>query len=282
MSDHRFRQVAQLVQQAVGIQLPPAKRVMVEGRLRKRAQSLGYQGVDPYCAALFDEGLLEAEYQELVNLITTNKTDFFREAEHFELLRSTLVPNLLAGHGHPQGGPRLKVWSAACSIGAEAYTIAMVLDDMTRATRPPFRFAVLGTDIATHVLEHAERAIYPAAMLDPVPGELRLRYTLRSRDPTQPLLRIVPELRRHVRFAQLNLMNARYPCDRDVDIIFCRNVLIYFDRPTQVAIVSRLAGHLRPGGYLILGHSETAAASGAVGLLPVASTVWRRSEDEAA
>jgi len=128
------------------------------------------------------------------------------------------------------------------------------------------------------VLEQAERAVYPAAMLAPVPDELRRRYTLRARDGARADCRIVPELRAQLRFTQLNLMAESYPVDRDVDVVFCRNVLIYFDRPTQVAVLTRLASHLRPGGYLIVGHSETAAGNGLAGLMPVVSTVWRREE----
>lgn len=280
LSEHRFRQVSALVERDVGIQLPLTKRVMVEGRLRKRARTLGLENVEAYCDALFDGGLLAAEYQQLVDLVTTNKTDFFREPEHFSLLRSEIVPRLLAERRH-RPDARLKVWSAACSTGAEAYTIAMVLDDMAKLSRPAFRYSILGTDISTQVLETAERAIYPAGMLDPVPAELRRRYVLRHRDRARQECRIAPELRTQVQFTQLNLMAPSYPFDRDVDVVFCRNVLIYFDQPTQVAVLSRLIGHLRPGGYLLVGHSETAAGNGLPGLQSVVSTVWRR-EDEAA
>ena len=273
LSERRFRQVAALVERDVGILLPPTKRVMVEGRLRKRARILGLDGPEAYCAALFDQGLLAEEYQELVDLVTTNKTDFFRELEHFRQLRQHIVPRLLAERGGAPG-LRLKFWSAACSIGAEAYTLAMELADMASAMRPPFRFTILGTDISIQVLEQARLAIYPTAMLDPVPEPMRRRYTLRSRDGET--CRIVPGLRAVTSFAQLNLMDEEYPVDRDVDVIFCRNVLIYFDRPTQAAVLTRLASHLRPGGYLIVGHSETAAGNGLPGLEPVISTIWRR------
>lgn len=275
LSDRRFRQVATLVERDIGIQLPPTKRVMVEGRLRKRARSLGLDGPEAYCAALFDGGLLEEEYQELVDLVTTNKTDFFRELDHFQQLRQNIVPRLLAERGH-RPDIRLKFWSAACSTGAEAYTLAMELAELASAVRPPFRFAILGTDISTQVLEQARLAIYPSAMLDPVPEPLRRRYTLRSRDGET--CRIVPGLRAAARFAQLNLMDGEYPVDRDVDVILCRNVLIYFDRPTQAAVLTRLVSHLRPGGYLIVGHSESAAGNGLPGLQPVVSTIWRRDD----
>jgi chemotaxis protein methyltransferase CheR len=275
LSERRFRQVASLVERDIGIQLPPTKRVMVEGRLRKRARSLGLDGPEAYCAALFDDGLLEKEYQELVDLVTTNKTDFFREVDHFHQLRHSIVPRLLAERGS-RSDTRLKFWSAACSTGAEAYTLAMELADMAEAAHPPFRFTILGTDISTRVLEKARLAIYPTAVLDPVPEPLRRRYTLRSRDGET--CRIAPGLRSVTRFAQLNLMDAEYPVDRDVDVVLCRNVLIYFDRPTQAQVLTRLVSHLRPGGYLIVGHSESSAGNGLPGLQPVVSSIWRREE----
>ncbi len=165
------------------------------------------------------------------------------------------MPDLLSRR--TERAPLLKVWSAASSTGAEAYTIAMVLADMAAARRN-FRFAVLGTDISTDVLEAGRRAIYPAELVAPVPPGMQSRYLMHARQPgTRPDVRIVPELRRQVRFDRLNLMDANYPYDRDVDIIFLRNVLIYFDKQDQASVIARLVGHLRPGGYLLLGHSES-------------------------
>jgi chemotaxis methyl-accepting protein methylase len=279
LSDRRFRQVAGLIEEHVGIRLPAGKRTMVEGRLRKRARGLGMGGVDAYCKALFEEGLLEAEYQHVVDLVTTNKTDFFREPEHFTFLEQQAVPQLLAGRS--RSDRQLKIWSAASSTGAEAYTIAMVLAEMAHGTTPGFSFRILGTDISTQVVETARRAVYPEDLLAPVPVEMRRRYTLRHRDPSRRELRIAPELRSVTGFRHLNLMDARYPVDHDVDVIFCRNVLIYFDRPTQHAVLTRLCSHLRPGGFLLVGHSETAAGNGLAGMRPVVSTIWQREEEGA-
>ena len=279
LSDRRFRQVAGLIEDQVGIRLPVVKRTMVEGRLRKRARSLGIEGVDAYCKALFEEGLLETEYQHVVDLVTTNKTDFFREAEHFTFLEKHAVPYLLRDRS--RSDRRLKIWSAASSTGAEAYTIAMVLAEKARVTTPGFTFHVLGTDISTQVLETARRGVYPQELLQPVPVDMRHRYTLRHRDSSRREMRMAPELRAVTTFHDLNLMDERYPFDRDVDVIFCRNVLIYFERPTQQAVLARLCSHLRPGGFLLVGHSETAAGNGLAGLRPVMSTVWQREEEGA-
>jgi chemotaxis protein methyltransferase CheR len=247
---------------------------MVEGRLRKRVRSLGLPSLDHYCNTLFDGGQLESEFTHLVDLVTTNKTDFFREPDHFRYLTTQAVPQLLATR-RGKGDQRLKIWSAACSNGAEPYTLAMVLTELASQLRG-FRFSILGTDICTEVLEQAVAAIYPEEFMQPVAPELLERYVMRARNASEYRVRIVPELRRVVHFQHLNLMDATYPIDRDVDVIFCRNILIYFNRPTQQAVLERLCSHLRPGGYLFLGHSEAAAGGNMAGMRSVAATIFRR------
>jgi len=251
-----YKRIATLIGEEVGIKLPPAKRLMVEGRLRKRVRSLGLESFDAYCTYLFKQDGLTAERPFLINSVTTNKTDFFREPEHFDCLEQRMVPALLeARRGERQ--PLLKVWSAASSTGAEAFTLAMVLADLAQQ-RGDFRFSILGTDISTSVLAQGQRAVYPAEMVTPVPQTKQSRYLMFARKAgPRSEVRIVPELRRLVRFARLNLMDKSYPFDTDVDIIFLRNVLIYFEKVDQEAVILRLIKHLRPGGYLVLGHSES-------------------------
>jgi chemotaxis protein methyltransferase CheR len=250
-----FQRIATLIGKEVGIKLPPAKRLMVEGRLRRRLRHLDLDSFADYGDYLFRQDGLERELPFLINAVTTNKTDFFREPEHFECMQATLVPTLLKSRNERM--PLLKVWSAASSTGAEAFTIAMVLADLASA-RNDFRFAVLGTDISTDVLAAGRRAVYPADQIAPVPPGMQSRYVMHARRPgSRPEIRIVPELRKQVRFDRLNLMDDTYPYDRDVDIIFLRNVLIYFEKSDQAAVIKRLVGHLRPGGYLLLGHSES-------------------------
>ncbi|MGR2739859.1 CheR family methyltransferase [Billgrantia sp. Q4P2] len=273
LSERDFGRIAELIGEHVGIKLPPTKRLMVEGRLRKRVRGLGHQSLADYCHFLFDGQGLASEWVHVIDAVTTNKTDFFREPTHFEALEEQVVPALLARHHGPE--PRLKLWSAACSNGAEVYTIAMVMAEI--AARRTLRFSVLGTDISTEVLEHAARAIYPQAMVEPVPSALRQRYLMQGSSPSRRNeVRIVPELRRMVRFGRLNLMEPRYAIDRDVDVIFLRNVLIYFERATQEAVVSRLVDHLRPGGFLFLGHSESMIGSN-LNLRQVAPAVFQKS-----
>ncbi|MBK8084158.1 MAG: protein-glutamate O-methyltransferase [Devosia sp.] len=268
-----FQRIARLVEGEAGIKLPPAKRLMVEGRLRKRLRALGLDDFSAYCALLFTQDGLARELTHLIDAVTTNKTDFFREPEHFEFLVDTMVPTLLAQRRERQ--PLLKLWSAASSNGAEAFTLAMVLVDLM-AKRNDFRFAILGTDISTAVLAQAQRAVYPAEMITPVPPDLQARFLMQSRRPgTRREVRIVPELRRLVSFSHLNLMDESYPYDRDVDIVFLRNVLIYFEKRDQAAVVRRLVGHLRPGGYLVLGHSESMIGTN-VAVRQVAPAVFQK------
>ena len=179
-----FQRIATLIGKEVGIKLPPAKRLMVEGRLRRRLRHLELESFADYGDYLFRQDGLERELPFLINAVTTNKTDFFREPEHFECMQATLVPNLL--NSRSERTPLLKVWSAASSTGAEAYTIAMVLADLA-ASRHDFRFAVLGTDISTEVLAAGRRAIYPADQITPVPPGMQSRYVMHARRPgTRP------------------------------------------------------------------------------------------------
>jgi len=267
-----FVKLARLMEDHTGIRLPAAKKTMVEGRLRKRMRALGHAKLDDYAVAIFEHGMLDAEFVHLVDCVTTNKTDFFREPDHFDYLMNDAVPSLMKLR---RDESRLKFWSAASSTGAEAYTIAMVAAEAFGHNSNSF--VILGTDICTDVLKQAERAIYPKAMMDPIPPVLRRRYVMQSVDVAQPQIRIVPELRKLVLFKHLNLMDDDYPVDHDFDVIFCRNILIYFSKQVQTAVLQRLCRHLRVGGYLILGHSESLAGADQRNMNQVAPTIFRRA-----
>jgi chemotaxis protein methyltransferase CheR len=268
LSSKNFSRLAELIQTYSGIKMPSNKRTMLEGRLRRRMRAVRIATLDNYCQYLFEEDGLESELIHLIDAVTTNKTEFFREPGHFEFLRAKGLA-ALAKTGRP-----IKVWSAACSLGAEPYTLAMVLEENRRAHRGA-DYSILCTDLCTQVLAQAVTGVFSEAMIEPVEMELRRRYVMRAKDHTRGLVRIVPELRARLAFARLNLMDEAYPVDRDMDLIFCRNILIYFDKPTQSKVLQRLCDHLRPGGYLFLGHSESI-----VGIdLPVtqiANTVFQR------
>jgi chemotaxis protein methyltransferase CheR len=266
-----YERLARFIQNYSGIKMPPNKITMVEGRLRRRLRATGYASFTDYCRYLFDENGLDNEAVHLIDAVTTNKTEFFREPDHFRLLRQLVLPDLVAQR---QGGKPLKLWSAASSTGAEAYTLAMVLSE-ARETWPQLRTSIIGTDICTEVLQSAVLAIYPDNMIAPIPPEFRRRYVMQAKDRRSGTIRLVPELRSQVQFARLNLMDDNYPVEKDQDVIFCRNILIYFDKETQFAVLTRLCDHLRIGGYLFMGHSETLAGFN-LPLELVGPTVFRR------
>jgi chemotaxis protein methyltransferase CheR len=273
LSQRNFQRLATFIEGYSGIKMPPTKITMVEGRLRRRLRATGVADLKQYCDFLFEKDGLATEAIHLIDVVTTNKTEFFREPDHFRFLSEQAVPHLLTS---AKGvSTSLKVWSAACSTGAEPYTLAMVLADLAQQ-KAGLRYGITATDISTQVLDVAISGIYPEAMVVPVPPELRRRYVLRSKDRSRRLVRMIPELRTAVRFARINLMEVPYQVEHDMDIIFCRNILIYFDKETQRTVLQRLCEHLRIGGFLFLGHSETLAGFH-LPLEPVGPTVfWRR------
>ncbi len=271
LSRRDFQRLAKFIEDYSGIKMPPSKTTMIEGRLRKRLRATGMTKFKEYCDYLFERDGLATEAVHLIDVMTTNKTEFFREPDHFRFLADHAVPRLMST---ARTSAPLKVWSAACSNGAEPYTLAMVLADLGQQPSGP-RFGITATDISTEVLDAAIAGIYPEAMVKPVPPELRHRYVLRSKDRARQQVRIAPELRAMVRFARVNLMETPYPVDREMHVIFCRNILIYFDKETQQAVLSHLTDHLRPGGFLFLGHSETLSGF-QLPVEPVGPTVFRK------
>ncbi len=226
---------------------------MLEGRIRRRLKDLAIHSYREYCDYLFSGEGLREELVHLIDVVTTNKTDFFREPRHFDFLVEKVLPALTASTA---GKRSLLVWSAGCSTGEEPYTLAMILNEYAFA-HAGFSFRVLATDVSTTVLEKASLGIYPSEIVRPVPAALKLKYLMRSREPGASRVRVVPELRRLIEFRRLNFMESNYGLTEKVDAVFCRNVLIYFDRPTQQRILGKLTHYLVPGGYLFVGHSET-------------------------
>jgi chemotaxis protein methyltransferase CheR len=223
-----------------------------------------------YCDYLFggDSG---QEMVHLIDAVTTNKTEFFRERTHFDFLISKALPELIP---HLESREFL-VWSAGCSTGEEAYTLAMLLSEY-KGTQSAFRFRVLATDISTAVLEKAIRGVYSSDAIDAVAPDLRRKYFMRSRDPDSRLVRVVPELRDAVEFRRLNLMESFVDCPA-ADCIFCRNVVIYFDRATQEKLFRKLTEKLVAGGYIFLGHSESLHQMD-LPLVPVAPALYRKAD----
>lgn len=273
LSPRDFQRLARFIHDYSGIKMPPTKKSMVEGRLRKRVRATGVPSLTGYCQYVFEQNGLASEAIHLIDAVTTNKTDFFREPDHFRYLVNDALPELMAAQRGNMRAP-IKVWSAACSTGAEPYTLAMILADVA-ASNPNFRSSIFASDICTEVLQTAFLGIYPEAMIAPVPMEMRKRYLMRAKTGARDRIRIAPQLRAGIAFGRINLMEAPYPADSDMHVIFLRNILIYFDKPTQHRVIEQLCNHLRPGGFLFLGHSETLAGHG-LPLQPVAATVFRR------
>ena len=251
----RFAHFSRMVQDAIGVQLPASKKSMVEGRLRRRIGELGLATVDDYFRHLFENDGLTNELDTIFDAVTTNKTDFFREADHFIHLTERLIPARLSRRQAKGRSSMFKVWSAASSTGAEAYTAAMVLADR-ESRRGAFEWRILGTDINTKVLNEARRAVYSDAVVQPVSAAFKTRFLMRGHGAQQGSWRVVPDLRRRVNFQKLNLIDTSYPVDRDLDVILLRNVLIYFSEADQARVIAQLASHLAHHGHLIVGHAE--------------------------
>lgn len=269
LNDKAFKRLAAFIESELGIRMPDTKRVMLESRLQKRLRVLGMGDYDKYLDKVFGpEGA--SELVHMIDAVTTNKTDFFREPDHFDILSSRLLPGLLGQGGRQQ----LSFWSAGCATGEEPYTLAMVLEEF-KLSHPGFNYAIVATDISTRALEKAQNAVYASERVSMVPLSLKKKYLLRSKDSAADEVRMKSVLRDKIQFFRLNLMDERYPFDGLFDIVFCRNVIIYFDRPTQEALLGRMSACIRKGGNLILGHSETLTGM-ALPLRGIAPTVYER------
>ena len=269
LSARNFQRLSTFIQDYSGIKMPANKRTMLEGRLRRRMRATRINDVNAYCHYLFEENGLDGEAIHLIDAVTTNKTEFFREPAHFDFLAAKGLPALAA-----KGKREIKIWSSACSTGAEPYTIAMVLDEFCEKHRG-VDYSILCTDICTEVLDQAVAGRFSEQMIEPVSTARRQRYLMRARDAARNEVRIKPHLRSKLAFARLNLMDDAYPIETDLDIIFCRNILIYFDKATQAKVLTRLCNHLSPGGYLLLGHSESIVGID-LPVVQIANTVFQK------
>ena len=275
LSSKDFNRLSGFIYGEFGIKMPEAKKTMLEGRLAKRLRLLKLSTYADYCDYLFSEEGKKVELVHLINAVTTNKTDFFREPTHFDYLTGTVLPELARTSG---AGVRdkLNIWSAGCSTGEEPYTLTMVLSEYALAHREfSAGYSILATDISTRVLQMAKSAVYHHDRIAPIAQSLRKQYLLRSRDKDNPVVRIVPELRAQVRFGQLNFMVDDFGLRERMDIIFCRNVIIYFDKETQERLMNKFCRYLVPGGFLFLGHSESLHGYN-LPLVQVAPTVYQR------
>lgn len=255
LSNKDLELLQSFIETKTGIKTPPQKKSLLEGRLYKRLKALNIDSYRAYCEFLFSPEGIAKELSHFINVITTNKTDFFREREHFDFLSSHALKNLLFDGNHHLKNNHLAFWSAGCSTGEEPYTLAMVLEEYRSQNSLAFDYQILGTDLSTDVLARAVRGVYPEEAIIPIPMELRRRYLLRSRDDKRKLVRFLPDIRAKIRFCNLNFMDEKYNI-HPMDVIFCRNVIIYFNQEVQMNFMGKLINYLKPGGYLFIGHSE--------------------------
>ena len=272
ISTRDYTRLCNLIYQEAGINLGVEKKVMLEARIKRRLKALEIDTYSRYCDFLFGHQGMKEELGPLIDVVTTNKTDFFREPGHFGFLTDKALPEWSAENA----GRQFLIWSAGCSTGEEPYTLAMVLSEYA-AAHAGFRFRILATAICTTVLEKAERGVYSAEAIAPVPAAFKKKYLLRSRDAATGRVRVVPELRQLVEFRRVNFMDAQYGLGEKVDAIFCRNVIIYFDRATQERILGKLTQNLLPRGYLFVGHAE-ALHDMDLPLQPVGPALYRRMD----
>jgi chemotaxis protein methyltransferase CheR len=271
LSDKDFFRLKEFIYRHCGIKITESKRTMLEARLQKRLRKLKVATFSRYCDYLFSPQGMGEELVSMIDVVTTNKTDFFREPGHFDYLSLRALPDLIRRSG---GRRSVTLWSAGCSSGEEPYTLAMVMADFVKECHG-MDYTILATDISTRVLDKAKLAIYDEEQIGPISMELRKRYLLKSRTAESRAYRIVPELRERVKFRRLNFMDENFGFREAMDIIFCRNVIIYFDKPTQERLLNRFCKYLSPDGYLFMGHSETLLGMN-VPLTQVAPTVYRK------
>ena len=272
ISTRDYARLCDLIHHEAGIHLSIEKKTMLEGRIKRRLKALNLASYGQYCEYLFDGDRRKAEIVPLIDAVTTNKTDFFREPRHFEFLAREVLPELM-GRADTRGSV---FWSAGCSTGEEAYTLGIVLSEFAQ-THSGFRFRIFATDISTTVLEKAELGVYAEETASAVPLPLRRKYFLRGRDPESRRVRVTPDLRRLVEFRRLNLMDSDYGLEGKADVVFFRNVMIYFDRQMQHQVLQKMCRWLLPGGYLFVGHAETLHDLD-LPLVPIAPSLYRRTD----
>ena len=271
MTSGDFNKLSAFILKNYGIKLPPSKKTMLECRLQKRLKTLKISSFKDYCDFVFSTEGQKQELIHMIDVVTTNKTDFFREAVHFDYLLNHILPSVSKNH---LTGKPFKVWSAGCSTGEEPYTLAMVINDFAEKNTG-FGFSIFATDLSSRVLNAAATAIYTEDKIAPIPMVFKRKYLLKSKDAQSKTVRMVPEIRSKISFERLNFIDGDFSQIQTFNAIFCRNVLIYFDRETQEKVIKKLCSKLEPGGFLFLGHSESIASMN-LPLTQVQPTTFRK------
>lgn len=247
LTAREFDQIRNLAYEKFGLSLREGKETLVSARLGKKIRELNFTSFQQYYQHVVGDSTGEA-LVSLIDALTTNHTSFFREPIHFEFLRDTVLPQL-------KGRERISIWSAACSTGEEPYSIAACLQEEW-GDAGLAKLRILASDISTRALRKAQQGVYPAERFEGIPVQQLRPFLLRGNGESKGLYRVKPQVRSAVEFTRVNLMESVSHLG-PFSVIFCRNVMIYFDKPTQEGLVNRLAGCLEPGGYLFTGHSES-------------------------
>ncbi len=247
MSDEEFNKFRKLIYEQVGINLLAHKKIMLQGRIRKRLNKLGMSSFKEYYALVQED---RSELVEMFNVVSTNKTEFFRENHHFEFLKE-IMPSIIEKNKR-ENLNKFSIWSSASSTGEEPYTIAMTLMDFP--VLKSWDIKIIASDISTTVLTKAHAGLYHDEAMRHVPKEMIKKYFIPTEDD---IYRVSDSLKDMVKFKRINLISENYPFKGEFEIIFCRNVMIYFDRQTQINIINNFLRYLKKGGYLILGSSES-------------------------
>jgi chemotaxis protein methyltransferase CheR len=274
ISDQEFSSLARLIFREAGIKLTDSKRPLLVGRLGKRLRSLGCESFAEYYRYVSSGH--QDELQQMIDCICTNETQFFREPQHFELLTNEILPSWERQAAAGERARQIRAWSAGCSTGEEPYSLAMILRDRF----PPgcgWMIEILASDISQTALATARRGVWPIQQARDIPERLLKLFMFQGTRSQRGQMAAGPEIRSMVRFTQLNLNSHYYQLKGRFDLIFCRNVLIYFDDETKQQIVDRLLRHLAPGGLFFVGHSEGLYGSKA-GIKRVTTTVYSHAD----
>lgn len=275
LTPQQFKRISSFMEKTTGIKLPESKRSMIQARLANRLKVLNFENYSQYIDFVFSsQEHATEEITMMIDLLTTNLTHFFREQTHFDFMSQSVLPSLAKDKI-----TKPEIWSAGCSSGEEPYTLSIVMREYMKNNPGQFiDYSVLATDISTRILSKAIDALYPLDAVEKLPYSIKKEYFLKSKDPNKPFAKPKAEVRNKVKFERLNFMDSVYKIQPKKNIIFCRNVLIYFDKPTQLAVIGKLIDCLLPGGYLFLGHSETIFGSN-FPVKTVSTTVFQKTKE---
>ena len=253
LKDSEFRLFSRLIYEKAGINIQQHKRPLVKNRLGKRIREGKFRSFKQYYDYMVNDKTGH-EIVTMIDTISTNVTNFFRENQHFEFIKEQIIPELIKKRKNRRYN-KFRIWSAACSSGEEPYSIAITFMQNLEPINP-FDFMILGSDISTKVLGVAEKGVYKQEKVQPVPKIMRMRYFTQIKKNNMCNYQIKDEVKKYLMFRRINLITRYFPFKNPIDIIFCRNVMIYFDKPTQSVLVNKFNEYLEERGYLFLGHSE--------------------------